>query len=94
MVRESTWPEDLSYLTVGPFDSVRGDLGPRWGRNASSEGGIQSMSDSIVVVGEQMSVRVHRRADVGVPDVALDSEGMGALVDQQGDAGVCASRED
>jgi hypothetical protein len=35
-----------------------------------------------------MSVGVHRRADIGVPDVALDREGMRALVDQQGDAGV------
>jgi hypothetical protein len=44
------------------------------------------VGERVVVVRKQMSIRVHRRADVGVTDVALNPKGMGALIDQEGDA--------
>jgi len=63
-------------------------VGPRPGRKTITEGTIKSVGELVVVVGKQMSISVHRRADVGVTDVALNPKGMGALIDQEGDAGV------
>jgi hypothetical protein len=61
---ESTRPKAVSSLTISRFDDVRGGPGPRRGRATSSEGGIQGEGDFIVVVGEEMTVGIHGRADV------------------------------
>jgi hypothetical protein len=60
-------------------------LGAARGRETSSEGTIECTGERVVVVGKEMTVGIHRRADVRVPDVVLDPEGRGALVYQQGD---------
>jgi hypothetical protein len=61
-------------------------LGPRRGRSRTATGGLESACESVLVIREQMTVSVHRRAYVGMAKVALYRQGVGALIDQKGNA--------
>jgi hypothetical protein len=48
------------------FDASRAFVGPRWGREISGPGVIESSDEGVHVGGEQVGVAVHGHRDGGV----------------------------